>query len=189
MKKTIIAVALMGMTVTCQASPLADFVIGVTFLGVGGGFELLRNQTAKDKEDDDKKAGDAAISTLQHDEAASYFQGAADWEFIQNGNTSSYRSFSDTAASHRGSALRFLAETNRFAESASDHRDKEKIYKGVSLTSFGVGGAFIIKSAVTYLIQRNQTASLEKKYKWVRNFEFKPTRQMDGAELVWTYKI
>lgn len=189
MKKLMVVLALSLMTSRAWCSPLSDLIIGVAFMGIGGVFEIQRSSAKGSREDDEKKATAHAIAAVQADENAFYYLGAANWERTLSGQSSTYFIFLNTANSYNATALSEIGQSSTLSSSAGDNRDKQNLYKGISLTSFGVGGAFIIKAAVTYALGRHQTMAQARKYEWVKSFDMFPTPKLDGARLTYTRKF
>lgn len=185
MRVGIAAVLVIGMLANvAKASPLVDFIIGTSLVVTGGVFEFQRADAASKKEEDTKKAIDLIGKSIDADESFWYFYGSASWEFFNNGNTAAYRSLLSTANTYLSLRNSYASQSTPFSNSAGDNRDKEKLYKGVSLTSFAVGGAFIFKAAVTYWAKRTYSKEADnQKLRWAKNIELQPTASMDGARL------
>lgn len=183
MKKMIIGILFMlAFYGNIQASPLSDFIIGAVLMVNGGIFEGLRAQAASDRDDANQKEV-AQLNGWQADlVTANYFKGAADWELIKSGNTVAYQSFYNNFTFYFSRSQVELSSASGFSGTASDDNNKENLYKGVSLTSFGIGSFFIIKSAFTYLYRRShtQTAQKAKGYEWV----MAPASGMNGASVL-----
>jgi len=189
MKLAAMALGLVMMATVAMASPLTDAIIGVVFLGTGGVLEGLRAGAKSDREETEKKAVDHLTKAIIADENAMYYLGAANWEFINFGNTASYRSLYNTSITYGIVANREASDGSRFATESEDHQDKQNLYKGVSLTAFGIGSVFMVKAAITYMIDRNETASAPKKYQWAKNLDIVPTNDLSGAKVQWEHRF
>ena len=163
------------------ASPLSDFIIGMVFMGSGTYFEVERSGAKKDKEKAENQAASSFNLWQTQLVTANYYKGAADWEFINFGNTSAYRTLHGNFVSNFNSSQANLAAGANSVNSASDYQNKQNLYKGVSLTSFSVGSIFILKAGFTYAKERG----LFNAPKSAKNFNIEPTADLHGAKIVW----
>ena len=188
--KYIIALLIVAAAVSpLRAGPLVDFIVGGVLVANGGVFEYQRTKAASDKEDALKKGQDKFTQSINLDESAWYYWGAADWERANFGVTANYNLLVQRGNNFYALALVAAAEAGRHGRDANDAQDKENLYKGVSLTSFGVGGIFIVKGAISLIVNRNKSAVSAKKYHWVKNFDLQPLQSMNGAHLAWSTRF
>lgn len=136
-----------------QASIKSDLIIGTGLILNGVAFQVLQNQQSDKASDLDMQGqthANVAGSALLN---SAFFDGAAEWELILNGQTFNYFSFLSQA---RNSEAFGISEGNTaiglFNESR-DHRDTENLYKGVSLTSYAVGGVMVLKGGIAWLLR------------------------------------
>lgn len=184
MKKLVLASISLFLVNNCEAKPWHDFLVGGIMLATGGVFEMQRSKEASDKEGAETSANQHSVAFAGAYQNFWYFAGAADWERTTNGNTAAFNTLANTAIGYSVTANRELAAFNSDNSSANEHRNKEKVYKGVSLTAFGVGSAFVVKGLITYLVQRNY-----EKTAWLDNLELTPNYAMDGATLRYRVRI
>ncbi|MBX4211718.1 MAG: hypothetical protein KW806_02940 [Candidatus Yanofskybacteria bacterium] len=190
MKKVIVSFLIVtSLGVPVMASPLTDFIVGAVFMVNGGVFEVIRSGAAGNKDDADKKAATAAASYEYNIGGANYYAGVAAWEFAQHGNTANYQSFYATGLGYYNSSQSDLASKNKYSSEAFDSRGEEKVYKGVSLTSFSIGGVMILKAGVTYWLNRRNTQSASLIGKIEKHLALAPTPDMRGAQLAWEQRF
>ena len=189
MKGIIISVMIFLMAGKAMANPIADILIGGIMIGTGGYFEFQRSNAKSDRQTAETETAKHFILTIKNDENAQYYYGAAEWERLNFGNTAIWVALRNTANNYNSVALSEASLTSTSANTASDFQDKQNLYKGISLTAFGVGSAFIIKGAIEYLIERNATKSvkLDPKYKWVKNIDLMPNQNANGVKLIYAY--
>lgn len=187
MKKMLVMMAIgFGMIQSASASPIVDFIVGIGLIANGGVFEVLRGNAAKDKDNAQAIYSEHSAKYGIARDGYYFYAGSASWELFINGNTANYRGLVSLANTYAATANSEAILANAESPNISDNWKKENIYKGVSLTSFGIGSVFILKGAVTYFAQRTQSAKAQEKYKWARNIDMVPTHDMAGAQVVYS---
>lgn len=190
MKLLVLFVGMILTATTVRANPLFDVVFGGVMVMTGGYFDYERSGARSDREEAEKSSTSHAISAIQADENAAYYAGAADWENIKSGHTSSYFALVNTSMDYSRTAMREIGQAGQLADSAGDSNNKEHLYKGVALTSYAVGGFFIAKGIVSYLSHgKYSTLARVTRNPIIRNAYLVPSRDMTGASLIWTVKI
>lgn len=185
MKVAALALGMVLAGTWATANPLADLVIGAVMLGNGGLFEYFRGNEEADAKTALDDANRHLSKAVADDEASWYYYGAAVDQKLMAGQTALYFLLLNESNRYADSSVREAQVANAGGENYSYHRNNQKLFKGVSLTSFGVGSFFVLKAAYGYFWGQDSKSASSKKYRWARNLEVVPTADLAGAQLAW----
>lgn len=185
MRKTLLMVPVLSLlSFQAHASPLSDLLIGASLLITGGLCDGQRGRAASAKDEAQKQFQDHNNKAIIADENAFYYLGAAEWEFIINGNTANYQTLLAQANNFNTQFNNESAAASDFSGTAEGEQNRERWFKGASVVSYSAGGFLILKGAWGYWKARSPRKQEEDEFdSWSKSFNFSPTRDMAGAQI------
>jgi len=136
-----------------QASVKSDLIIGTVLILNGTAFKILETKESDkstELEEEGNVHSDTAANALLN---SAFFDGAAEWELLLNGQTSAYFNLLSQANTFRSTGEIEATTAIALFNDAGDHQDRENLFKGIWIASYGVGGVMILKGGITWYLR------------------------------------